>query len=113
MFIRVKKMNSIKITASADSAVIDIEGNIGTPEEWQFEQNDNRVATYSKLRTQLEQLSSLNYNQIVVNIRSIGGSVADALLIYDALSSLKAKITTRSYGCLASASTVIVQASDA
>ena len=48
--------------------------------------------------------------QIVVDIRSTGGDVNDALLIHDALCSLDAHITTRCYGYTASAATIIAQA---
>jgi ATP-dependent Clp protease protease subunit len=46
----------------------------------------------------------------VVNIRSTGGDMNDALLIHDALAELKAKIHTRCYGYTASAATIIAQA---
>ena len=44
------------------------------------------------------------------DIRSGGGDVNDALLIYEALVSLNAHITTRCYGYTASAATIIAQA---
>ena len=47
---------------------------------------------------------------IVVNIRSTGGDVNDALLIYESLVALDAKITTRCFGYTASAATIIAQA---
>ena len=46
----------------------------------------------------------------MVDIRSTGGDVNDALLIHDALCSLDAHITTRCYGYTASAATIIAQA---
>jgi len=49
---------------------------------------------------------------ILVNIRSSGGDVADALLIYEALVSVDAHITTRCYGYTASAATIIAQAAN-
>ncbi len=90
--------------------MIDIEGTIGVPEEWQFEEPQQRVATYEKFRTTLQQIEALEAREVVVNIRSTGGDVNDALLIYDALSTLKASITTRCWGYVASAATVIAQA---
>lgn len=103
-------MQQIKISNSHDTAVIEIEGTIGIPEEWQFEQPQERVATYEKFRQTLQDIESINASRIVVNIRSTGGDVNDALLIYDALTSLDAAITTRCWGYVASAATVIAQA---
>ncbi|MFI3301881.1 MAG: Clp protease ClpP [Rikenellaceae bacterium] len=103
-------MESIKIQNALDICVIDIEGTIGVPEEWQFEEPQQRVATYEKFRAAVERIEELEAEQVVVNIRSTGGDVNDALLIYEALSGLKAQITTRCYGYVASAATVIAQA---
>ena len=100
----------IKITNSADSvAVIDIEGIIGMPEQWQFESDDERVATYERFRQSVRQIADLRVSEVIVNIRSTGGDVNDALLIYDALRSLDAKVTTRCFGYAASAATIIAQ----
>ncbi len=103
-------MQQIKISNNHDTAVIEIEGTIGIPEEWQFNQPQERVATYEKFRQTLQQIEELNASRIIVNIRSTGGDVNDALLIYDALTSLDAAITTRCWGYVASAATVIAQA---
>ncbi len=100
----------IKITNSQDSVTIDIEGTIGIPEEWQFENPQQRVATYERFRQSVQQIEALESPKVVVNIRSTGGDVNDALLIYDALTALDAEITTRCYGYVASAATVIAQA---
>lgn len=102
--------HEIKIYNSLDTAVIDIEGTIGIPEEWQFEEPQQRVATYEKFRTTLQEIEKLDAKKVVVNIRSTGGDVNDALLIYDALLTLNASITTRCWGYVASAATVIAQA---
>ncbi len=103
-------MENIKIQNALDLCVIDIEGTIGVPEEWQFEEPQQRVATYEKFRDAVARIEELEAQQVVVNIRSTGGDVNDALLIYEALSSLSAQITTRCYGYVASAATVIAQA---
>ncbi len=100
----------IKITNSQDSVTIDIEGTIGVPEQWQFDEPQQRVATYETFRKSLQQIEQLESPEVVVNIRSTGGDVNDALLIYDALRSLNASIITRCYGYVASAATVIAQA---
>lgn len=89
---------------------IDIEGIIGLPEDKQFGENGTQVATYQKLRETIKAISDISSKEIVVNIRSTGGSVNDALLIYDSLASLDCVITTRCYGYVASAATIIAQA---
>ncbi len=102
--------HKIKISDSATRCVIDIEGVIGIPEESQFDSVGDRVATYERFREQVERIASIASPSVVVNIRSSGGDVNDALLIYDALASLDAHITTRCYGYTASAATIIAQA---
>jgi ATP-dependent protease ClpP protease subunit len=105
------KKSEIKITNSkSGTTTIDIEGTIGVPEEWQFEEPAGRVATYEKFRRTLAAISRIKDGEVVVNIRSTGGDVGDALLIYEALAGLDAKITTRCYGYVASAATIIAQA---
>ena len=98
---------------TAGMVVIDIEGVIGTPETWQFPSEDERVATYERFRTLLGEIRELRANHVRVNIRSRGGSVEDALLIYEALRSLEnATVETICHGYVASAATIIAQAGD-
>ncbi len=103
-------MQQIKIVNNLDSAVIDIEGTIGIAEEAQFDNPQQRVATYDRFRQKLSEIEQIEAKSIVVNIRSTGGDVNDAMLIYDALSALDAVITTRCWGYVASAATIIAQA---
>ena len=100
----------IKITDEASVCTIDIEGVIGVPEESQFSKNSQSIATYEKFSDELAKIRAIEAEEIVVNIRSTGGDVNDALLIYESLVSLNAKITTRCYGYTASAATIIAQA---
>lgn len=100
----------IKITNEASVCTIDIEGVIGVPEGEQFGDSAHSVATYERLREEIERIKSIEADEIVVNIRSTGGDVNDALLIYESLTALNAKITTRCYGYTASAATIIAQA---
>jgi ATP-dependent protease ClpP protease subunit len=100
----------IKITNEATLCTIDIEGVIGLPEESQFAGNSHGVATYERFREELSKIKDIKADEVVVNIRSTGGDVNDALLIYESLASLDAKITTRCYGYTASAATIIAQA---
>ena len=102
--------SEIQINNTAGVCQIDIEGTIGVPEEWQFEEPDARVATYERFRDTLRRIAEIEAPEVVVNIRSTGGDVNDALLIYDALAALDAEVTTRCYGYVASAATLIAQA---
>lgn len=104
--------SKITIRNSADRCLIEIEGIIGVPEEWQFEEPSSRVATYEKFRRTVERIAAIEAREVVVDIRSTGGDVNDALLIHDALKALDARITTRCFGYTASAATVIAQAAD-
>ena len=102
----------ITIRNEAQTCYIDIEGTIGVPEESQFEDATSRVATFEAFRREVKRITEVKASSIVVNIRSTGGDVNDALLIYDALRALDAHITTRCYGYTASAATIIAQAAD-
>ena len=97
---------TININASTTVATIDIEGTIGSAEQ------GNSVTTYKELKECLEQIEQLQTPIVMVNIRSVGGDVSDAMLIYEALLSLDAHITTRCYGYTASAATIIAQAAN-
>ena len=102
--------SEIQIDNNAGVCHIDIEGTIGVPEEWQFDQPEARVATYEKFRDAVRRIAEIDAPEVGVNIRSTGGDVKDALLIHDALTALDAHITTRCYGYTASAATIIAQA---
>ena len=102
--------SEIQINNSAEVCRIDIEGTIGIPEEWQFDDPEARVATYERFSKALQRIAGIEAPEVVVNIRSTGGDVNDALLIHDALRQLPARIITRCYGYTASAATIIAQA---
>lgn len=102
--------SEIQIDNRAEACHIDIEGTIGVPEAWQFDDPEERVATYERFRDAVRRIAEVEAPEVVVNIRSTGGDVNDALLIHDALRSLDARITTRCYGYTASAATIIAQA---
>ena len=95
----------IEIDNSAGVATIDIEGQIGVPN---FGESD-KVATYEAFKTKVGEVIKHNPRKVVVNIRSTGGDVNDALLIYDALKEVK-NVETICYGYTASAATIIAQA---
>lgn len=105
------KMNStIRIKNDVDTTIIDIEGTIGLSEEWQFDSPDSRIATYERFRERVASIADIKNSAIIVNIRSTGGDVNDAILIYEALKATGAHITTRCYGYTASAATIVAQA---
>ncbi len=103
-------ISNIHITNQSKQAVIEIEGEIGVPENWQFETDSQKVATYDSFSEKLEKIRAINSESVRVNIRSMGGNVNDALLIYEALQSLEIPISTHCYGYVASAATIIAQA---
>lgn len=102
--------SEIQINNTAGECHIDIEGTIGVAEEWQFDEPEERVATYERFREAVRRIGAVEAQRIVVNIRSTGGDVNDALLIHDALKQTGAHVTTRCYGYVASAATIIAQA---
>lgn len=105
------QLGNITIKNTAEGVVdIDIEGVIGVPEWWQFESPSERVSTYEKFKNKVESIKSIRANIVNVNIASPGGSVNDALLIYEALTSLDAATATICRGYCASAATIVAQA---
>lgn len=99
----------IGVTDRAEGAVIDIVGVIGRPEQL-GDAGGEQGTSYARLAESIERIRAIAAPEVVVNIRSTGGDVHDALLIYDALKSLDARIVTRCYGYTASAATLIAQA---
>ncbi len=95
---------------AAELCRIEIEGTIGVPEAWQFDEPADRVATYERFRETVARIAAVEAPEVLVTIRSTGGDVNDALLIHDALRQIGGRITTRCHGYVASAATVIAQA---
>ena len=100
----------INIKNEVECTIIDIEGTIGVDEEWQFDNPDSRIATYERFRECVSAIADIRNSNIRVNIRSTGGNVNDAILIYEALRATGATITTCCYGYTASAATIVAQA---
>ncbi|MBO5833002.1 MAG: Clp protease ClpP [Alistipes sp.] len=100
----------INIKNEVGRTTIDIEGTIGIDEQWQFENPDCRVATYERFRECVSRIADIRNSEIRVNIRSTGGDVNDAILIYEALKATGAKVVTCCYGYTASAATIVAQA---
>ena len=84
----------IQIKNEVDCSVIDIEGTIGVDESWQFDNPESRVATYERFKECVARIADIRDSEIRVNIRSTGGDVNDAILIYEALRATGAKIVT-------------------
>ena len=101
---------TITITNKASAVEIDIDGVIGVPEWMQFDNPEDKVATYDKFKNAINTIREIKASDVVVNIRSLGGDVGDALLIHDTLTGLTANVTTRCFGYVASAATIIAQA---
>ena len=101
---------TIKIKNEVDTTVIDIEGTIGVPESWQCDNPETSVSTYERFKESVSRIADISNSTIRVNIRSTGGDVNDALLIYEALKATGAKVTTCCYGYTASAATIVAQA---
>lgn len=95
---------------AAELCRIEIEGTIGVPETWQFDEPADRVATYERFREAVARIAAVEAPEVLVTIRSTGGDVNDALMIYEALRSLDAEVTTCCYGYTASAATIVAQA---
>lgn len=105
-------LGTILITNNSadDNVTIDIEGIIGIPEWWQFDDPQDRVATFDKFKKKCSEIKDLKAGNVTVNIRSIGGDVNHAMLIHDSICALNADVTTICYGYTASAATLIAQA---
>ena len=101
---------TIKIRNEVGVTTIDIEGTIGLSEAWQFDNPESRVATYERFKECVSEIADISNSNIRVNIRSTGGDVNDAILIYEALRATGAHITTCCYGYTASAATIVAQA---
>lgn len=98
-------------SSSLRVATIDIEGILGVPEAEQFDSPEGRIATYEGFVDALGKIGQEGeMDRLVVNIRSTGGCLSDALLIYEAITQLNVEVVTRCYGYVASAATIIAQA---
>jgi ATP-dependent Clp endopeptidase proteolytic subunit ClpP len=93
------------IQDSAGSVTIDINGTIGD-----YSTDEHSVSSYNDFTRKIREIGASSARKVIVNIRSTGGNVNDALLIYEQLKALSAKVVTRCYGYTASAATIIAQA---
>ncbi len=91
---------------------IEIDGMIGDADPREESRGIRSANSYREVRRILSETSGTKDRKIIVNIRSIGGSVEEALLIYDALRECGSPVATRCFGYAASAATIIAQAAD-
>ena len=102
-----------KITnKSADTIVIDIEGDIGYDSYDWWTGEITKGTTKEQVAKLLKDVSNSAASQIIVNINSYGGDVNHGISIHDMLAAHKAKVTTNVNGMTASAATIIAQAGD-
>lgn len=98
------KQNRYQVKALADGqATIYIYGDIGY-DFWADESND--------AKSFIEKLNAIQADEITVRINSVGGSVADALAIFNALRRHPANIITTNDGVAMSAASLIFMAGD-
>lgn len=104
------ELGKIHITnQAAEHAEIRIEGIIGVPEDWQFDNPEGRIATHDKFLKKINDIKNMSAKTVDIHISSYGGDVNDAFQIFDAVKSLNADVTTVCHGYCASAATVIAQ----
>lgn len=99
-------INALK--TNEGNAVININGVIGIPENWQFEDENDAISTKERLKAEVDQIENLqDVSKIIVNIDSPGGSVNHGKAIYTALKNSKATIFVNYTNDSASAATII------
>ena len=98
------KVFNVYNAANSEDVIIDIHGEIGG--SWW-----NEGVTFDDVKSQLKDIAN-SKKKIQVRICSLGGSVDEALAIYELLHSMKDRVTTECYGRCASAATIIAMAGD-
>jgi ATP-dependent protease ClpP protease subunit len=97
------KKSRYEIKALGDDKTIYIYGDIGE-DYWAEESND--------AKTLVEKINSIKADELTVHINSYGGSVSDAMAIFNALRTHPATITTINDGVAISAASFIFMAGD-
>ena len=69
--------SEIQINNTAGVCQIDIEGTIGVPEEWQFEEPDARVATYERFRDTLRRIAEIEALELILSQNLIKPQTTD------------------------------------
>ena len=98
-------------TENRKNRIIDIDGPIGRPDN--LSQEAHKALSYDNFKKELRKVLETRPDKITLNIRSNGGDIHEALLIFEELEQLKQQgiqITTCCYGYAASAATLVAQA---
>ena len=95
-------MKNFKIYNEADTAKVEILGNIG--ESWLEDGNT--------LETVKAQIADLDVSNVVVEVSSLGGDLIQGLALHDMFKTMPAKVTSRIIGSTASAGTVVALGAD-
>lgn len=106
----------LRITNEGESegkktAKIVIDGPIGGSWWWE-EPNEDAVLTKERMRKELQTITDLKADVIIVEIDSLGGDVGHAISMHDLLKKHPAHIVTDAVGLVASAATIMMQAGD-
>ena len=56
---------NIRIENNAGACHIDIEGTIGVPETWQFDEPEQRIATYDRFREAVARIGEIEAPEVV------------------------------------------------
>lgn len=104
--------NMSKATLRKGVLTVNIEGRIGKALLIDVQENEGKMFCSEDLDAILKEFEGDRFERLRVNIRSSGGSVEEALLIYQTLCALEIKVETICHGYVASAATVIAQAGD-
>ena len=92
----------IKITNLADSATVQIFGDIGESfwsDGWTLEKFTN-------------QIKGLDISNLTIEMKSNGGDLMEAFAIYDSIKNMPCRVTVKIVGASASAATIIASAGD-
>jgi len=106
------KWTNAEMSADKVKAVIKIEGYIGIPRSWYYDESmrEDIVATKEEMAKELKNLKNLKVSEIDVHINSYGGDVNHGISMYEALIGSGAVINVKIFGFTASIATVIAMA---
>jgi ATP-dependent protease ClpP protease subunit len=106
------KWTAATMEANNTKAVIKVEGYIGVPRHWYWDETmrNDIVATKEEMAKEIKSLKNLKVTEIDVLINSYGGDVNHGIAMYEALVMSGATINVRIHGFTASIATVISMA---
>lgn len=98
--------------ADKKKAVIKVEGYIGIPRSWYYDEarQQDVVATKEEMSLEIKNLKNLKVTDIDVHINSYGGDVNHGIAMYEALLQSGATVNVKIFGFTASIATVIAMA---